>query len=189
MRARHGVGHGVDPELGGLGRRRACQSGRWSTRNCALDPPRHIRGARRPVDMWTTQKCCHRPTGSKIKSKRQFDCFESTALKPGPSQTQPSARAAATPVAAFGIYPGRHSHQLSPAKEAVSVGMRRSTSSTTGDAFADLSALAEFRDRTVGRAPVIKIAQTQLRRVVYADHWERLIDSRRPTTDLRSWPS
>jgi hypothetical protein len=145
------------------------------------------------ADLWICgqrKRVAHRPTGSKNnKSKRQFDCFESTALRPGPSPPRPSGRTAATPVAAFGIYPGRHSHQLIPAKEAVSVGMRRSTSSTTGDAFADLSALAEFRDRTVGRAPVIKIAQTQLRRVVYADHWESLIDSRRPTTDLRSWPS
>src|SRR6202049_2943119 len=47
----------------------------------------------------------------KNKSKRQFDCFESTALKPGPSQPRPSARAAATPVAAFGTYPGRHSQR------------------------------------------------------------------------------
>ena len=41
------------------------------------------------------------------QSKRQFDCFGSTALKPGLSQPRP---AAATPVAAFGIYARHHSH-------------------------------------------------------------------------------
>ena len=58
------------------------------------------------------RKCvAHRPIESKNnKSKRQFDCFESTALRPGPSPPRPSARTAATPVAAFGIYPGRRSH-------------------------------------------------------------------------------
>jgi len=56
-------------ELGGLGRRRACQSGKWSTRNCALDPPRHICGARRPVDMWTTQARC--PQTHRIKKQKQ----------------------------------------------------------------------------------------------------------------------
>jgi hypothetical protein len=44
------------------------------------------------------------------KSKRQFDCFGSTAVRPGPSQPRPSARAAATLATVFGIYPGRHSH-------------------------------------------------------------------------------
>ena len=63
------VGHGVDSELGGLGRRRACQSGRWSTRNCALDRPHHICGARRPVDMWTTQVRC--PQTHRIKKQKQ----------------------------------------------------------------------------------------------------------------------
>jgi hypothetical protein len=64
------------------------------------------------ADLWICgqrKRVAHRPTGSKNKSKRQFDCFGSTALKPGPSQPRPSARAAATPVAAFGTYPGRHS--------------------------------------------------------------------------------
>src|SRR6516164_3084925 len=42
------------------------------------------------------------------QSKRQFDCFGSTALKPGPSQPRP---AAATPVAAFGIYARHHSQE------------------------------------------------------------------------------
>jgi hypothetical protein len=109
MRARHGVGHGVDSELGGLGRRRACQSGGWSTRNCALDQPRHISAH---ADLWICgqrKRVAHRPTGSKNKSKRQFDCFGSTAVRPGPSQPRPSARAAATPIAAFGIYAGRRS--------------------------------------------------------------------------------
>jgi hypothetical protein len=41
MRARHGVGHGVDPELGGLGRRRACQSAGLSPRQSASDARRH----------------------------------------------------------------------------------------------------------------------------------------------------
>jgi hypothetical protein len=98
MRARHGVG--------------------------PLDRPRHICGARRPVDMWTTQARC--PQTHRIKnnkSKRQFDCFESTALRPGPSPPRPSGRTAATPVAAFGIYPGRHSHggraRSSDAREAL----------------------------------------------------------------------
>jgi len=50
------------------------------------------------------------PQDQKNKSKRQFDCFGSTALKPGSSQPRPSPPAAATPVAAFGIYPDRHSH-------------------------------------------------------------------------------
>lgn len=66
------------------------------------------------ADLWICgqRKCvAHRPTGSKNnKSKRQFDCFESTALRPGPSPPRPSARTTATPVPAFGIYPGRHSH-------------------------------------------------------------------------------
>jgi hypothetical protein len=66
------------------------------------------------ADLWICgqrKRVAHRPTGSKNKSKRQFDCFGSTALKPGPSQPRPSARAAATPVAAFGTYPGRHSQK------------------------------------------------------------------------------
>jgi hypothetical protein len=67
------------------------------------------------ADLWICgqrKRVAHRPTGSKNTSKRQFDCFGSRALKPGPSQPRPSARAAATPVAAFGIYPGRHSQAL-----------------------------------------------------------------------------
>src|SRR6516164_6515617 len=81
--------------------------------------------------MWTTQERCPHahslnnkyksqttaedstptdsPEEAKNKSKRQFDCFGSTAFKSGASQPRPSARAAATPVPAFGIYPGRHS--------------------------------------------------------------------------------
>jgi hypothetical protein len=58
------------------------------------------------------------PQDQKNKSKRQFDCFESAAVKPGPSQPRPSGRAAATPVAAFGIYPGRHSHGASVRSQA-----------------------------------------------------------------------
>jgi hypothetical protein len=69
LRARHGVGHGVNSELGGLGRRRARQSGEWSVRNCARDPPRHICRARRPVDMWTTQARC--PQTHRIKKQKQ----------------------------------------------------------------------------------------------------------------------
>ena len=51
------------------------------------------------------------PQDQKTKASVKFDCFGSTTLKPGPSQPRPSARAAATPVAAFGIYPGRHSQR------------------------------------------------------------------------------
>ena len=68
------------------------QSGRWSPRNCALDPPRHISAH---ADLWICgqrKRVAHRPTGSKNKSKRQFDCFGSTAVRPGPSQPRPSAR-------------------------------------------------------------------------------------------------
>jgi hypothetical protein len=65
------------------------------------------------ADLWICgqrKRVAHIPTGSKNnKSKRQFDCFGSTAVRPGPSQPRPSARAAATLVVVFGTYPGRHS--------------------------------------------------------------------------------
>jgi hypothetical protein len=50
------------------------------------------------------------PQDQKTKASVNLIALEATALKPGPSQPRPSARAAATPVAAFGTYPGRHSH-------------------------------------------------------------------------------
>src|SRR5277367_5786241 len=110
MRARHGVGHGVDSELGGLGSAPCLPI--WQVVNaqlCARSTSSHLR--RTPPCGYVQSKCvAHRPTESKNnKSKRQFDCFESTALRPGPSPPRPSARTAATPVHAFGIYPGRHS--------------------------------------------------------------------------------
>jgi hypothetical protein len=88
---------------------------------CARSTPSQLR-RRRPVDMWTTKARC--PHTHRIKKQQKvsvnFDCFESTAVRSGPSQPRPSARAAATPVAAFGIYPGRHSHKI--AKYAISCG-------------------------------------------------------------------
>ena len=54
------------------------------------------------------------PQDQKTKASVKFDCFGSTTLKPGPSQPRPSARAAATPVAAFGIYAGHRSHAVVP---------------------------------------------------------------------------
>ena len=62
MCARHRVGHGVEPGLGGLGRRRACPLTGRHLRHCALDTARDVAiavgGAGRPVDMWTTQERC-----------------------------------------------------------------------------------------------------------------------------------
>ena len=54
-----------------------------SPRHSALDAPRHAAGRAQPVDMWTTQARC--PQTHRIKnnkSKRQFDCFGSAAVKP-----------------------------------------------------------------------------------------------------------
>ena len=99
------------------------RSGTWRFRSAPCLPIRqvvnapivrsiHLVTAAAHADLWICgqrKRVAHIPTGSKNKSKRQFDCFGSTALKPGPSQPRPSARAAATPVAAFGVYPGRHS--------------------------------------------------------------------------------
>src|SRR5271169_74387 len=49
------------------------------------------------------------------------------ALKaPGPSQPRPSARAAATPVAAFGTYPGRHSQAPSDERVSARADVKRS---------------------------------------------------------------
>jgi hypothetical protein len=51
-----------------LGRRRARQSGRLSPRQCALSTPRSACGARRPVDMWTTQERC--PTYPQVQQQQ-----------------------------------------------------------------------------------------------------------------------
>ena len=87
MRARHGVGHGVEAQTWPF-RSAPClsirqvrhgaivRSARLPSRNC-------MRDTRKPVDMWTTQARC--PQTHRIKnnkSKRQFDCFGSAAVKP-----------------------------------------------------------------------------------------------------------
>src|SRR6202008_207113 len=87
MRARHGVGHGVESQTWpfrsapclSIRQVRHCaivRSARLTSRNC-------MRDARKHVDMWTTQARCpqtHRLKNN--KSKRQFDCFGSAAVRP-----------------------------------------------------------------------------------------------------------
>src|ERR1700746_1669133 len=87
MRARHGVGHGVESQTWpfrsapclSIRQVRHCaivRSARLTSRNC-------MRDARKPVYMWTTQARC--PQTHRIKnnkSKRQFDCFGSAAVTP-----------------------------------------------------------------------------------------------------------
>jgi hypothetical protein len=86
MRARHRVGHGVEPGLGGLGRRRACQSGRSSSRHCARTRSATLRPraqrAGGPVDMWTTQGRCPHPHRPQQQQSVQFDCFGRARLTP-----------------------------------------------------------------------------------------------------------
>jgi len=72
---------------------------------------------------WESGRCKGADIGHEAQDRRQgspesrawnADRPQSTAVRPGPSQPRPSARAAATPVAVFGIYPGRHSQRLFP---------------------------------------------------------------------------
>jgi hypothetical protein len=101
MRARHGVGHGVDPELGGLGRRRACQSGRLSPRQSASDGRPHTAGR------------------ATINNKHQFDCFRKPGLIPSslsPGDLRPRSHDA-SPVSCADLGPDWDSdRQTAPAR-------------------------------------------------------------------------
>ena len=76
MRARHGVGHGVEPGLGGLGRRRAG----LPIRQVSYLAPSKLRmpqspRARKPVDLWTTQGRCPQAHRLSNISQHQLDSF------------------------------------------------------------------------------------------------------------------
>src|SRR6516162_335249 len=100
------------------------RSGTWRSRSASCLPIRQVVNAqlcarstsshlRRTPTCGYVDNASALPTDTqdqKTKVSVNLICFGSTALKPGPSQPRPSAQAAATPVAAFGIYPGRHSH-------------------------------------------------------------------------------
>jgi hypothetical protein len=70
------VGHGVDPELGGLGRRRACQSA--GCHRASLRPMHAVmmRSAHACGYVDNARDVAHISTGATINNKYQFDCSE-----------------------------------------------------------------------------------------------------------------
>jgi hypothetical protein len=86
MRARHRVGHGVEPGLGSLGRRRACQSAgchRAIVRSTPAIAPATGRAAQAGLWICGQRKgVAHIPTGAANDSQQQL-----IALKGGPVRT------------------------------------------------------------------------------------------------------